>query len=545
VTLQTLGIDVPGAQGSAVRVDGGGGVRLAGVSAIRSAASTSNQPLVDVAGAAAITQGSLLAMQSGSNGTAAIAAAGAGGVQISDAIAVNTVGPAAVFSASDKNSIVRSTLASTEAASDAVQLNAASAGARKLVSDSSVLVGGANGAGLRVKTRGAPTTDTTSLVLRHATIMGSKSGLVLDATQEHDPVLGTLILTPAGNITATVGSSIVHGASSANGDPGALLSPASTVQLTLSASDMPTVGSNAQATIGGSPTSNTPDDQLFGKGAHLRADAPVIDKGEAPAADESQTDIDGQPRVNGPASDIGADEFVNSAPVASLTASNGTPLQGEAVTFTSTSTDPDVGDALTKYFWDFGDGQNAITDGPTVAHAYPNIGTYNVRFGVQDRAGAVSEIVTLPITVRDGSPPVVKISTPKHRATLRLNPKARKHRKGKKAKRPRPIPLTVIGSDSDASGVQSVEIALTYRGKKAKSKRCRQYTGRSFKRAGCGKLVWVKARLSGDQWQLVTRRGVRLTRGWYDLRARGTDANGLTSTTFKVKDGSRARFRVR
>lgn len=56
----------------------------------------------------------------------------------------------------------------------------------------------------------------------------------------------------------------------------------------------------------------------------------------------------------------------------------------------STSTDSDG--SIVKYDWDFGDGQSARDDGPTVSHTYDSIGARQVTLTVTDNSGAVGTV---------------------------------------------------------------------------------------------------------------------------------------------------------
>ena len=73
-----------------------------------------------------------------------------------------------------------------------------------------------------------------------------------------------------------------------------------------------------------------------------------------------------------------------------------------ACSFTSTSTDQDVGDAIGTYLWNFGDGTPvAATANPS--HTFAAAGTYTVTLGVADSARAPSTVAR-PVTVT--APPV-------------------------------------------------------------------------------------------------------------------------------------------
>ena len=63
-----------------------------------------------------------------------------------------------------------------------------------------------------------------------------------------------------------------------------------------------------------------------------------------------------------------------------------------ACTFTSNSTDQDVGDAVVSFNWGFGDATAAGT-GPAPVHTFAAAGSYDVNLTVGDRSGATSSIV--------------------------------------------------------------------------------------------------------------------------------------------------------
>jgi len=104
----------------------------------------------------------------------------------------------------------------------------------------------------------------------------------------------------------------------------------------------------------------------------------------------------------------------NQAPTAVL---NATPVSGSApltVSFNCTgSTDPDAGDYILGYDWDFGDGSPMeYSNAPT--HIYTSAGTYTATLKVMDNRGMRSAMVTKTITVSGGTQPTVcgSISNP-------------------------------------------------------------------------------------------------------------------------------------
>ena len=67
-------------------------------------------------------------------------------------------------------------------------------------------------------------------------------------------------------------------------------------------------------------------------------------------------------------------------------------------TFTSNSTDQDVGDAVVSQSWTFGDGTTTAVTVPAPVHTFAAAGTYNVNLVVADRSGTSSSIAR-PVTV--------------------------------------------------------------------------------------------------------------------------------------------------
>ena len=88
--------------------------------------------------------------------------------------------------------------------------------------------------------------------------------------------------------------------------------------------------------------------------------------------------------LTGHISGFGVGIMPDQAPGAAFTSHAG--AAGAATSFdAAASTDPDG--SVASYGWSFGDGQNATTAGPTVAHVYANPGTYTATLTVVDDEG--------------------------------------------------------------------------------------------------------------------------------------------------------------
>jgi hypothetical protein len=105
----------------------------------------------------------------------------------------------------------------------------------------------------------------------------------------------------------------------------------------------------------------------------------------------------------------------NTAPLAVLT---GIPTSGNAplaVNFSgANSNDPDPGDTIASYSFDFGDGAPVVTQATaTIAHTYQNAGIYPARLSVKDSRGKSStNLAQVMITANDASPTPTPTPTP-------------------------------------------------------------------------------------------------------------------------------------
>jgi hypothetical protein len=414
--------------------------------------------------------------------------------KLTDITVLSTVADAVVLG-KDGSTIQRAEIVATKSGQSAVSVVGAGLdAARTITVDSSVLTGpkafsasyAAPGIGV----------STITAAFRHVTAIGN---VVADASAGVG--LG-------GGITETFLDSIIRG------------------------KQVPAAGAPTTATITADPARNSVAEAatdvaaLFVKPAgfdfHLRADATaVLDKGQVTAG-ESEKDLDGDPRTNGPASDYGADEFVNRAPTAALAAPGAKVRQNVPATFdASKSADPEgaSGGGIANYHWDFGDGKTADTTTPTTTHAFPERKSYNVTVTVTDRQGAASAAsAPVAVDVLDGTPPEVSVSQPLTKQRINLY----KPRTKKRAK------VTFFGKASDDTQLAKVYLAL--RAVAVKNGRCKWFDGKSKLVTGeCGNPPVLATALTGTTWRYALPRKARLPKGPYLLAAIAVDASGLPS----------------
>jgi len=102
----------------------------------------------------------------------------------------------------------------------------------------------------------------------------------------------------------------------------------------------------------------------------------------------------------------------NQPPIANFTYSPEKPVVNQSVTFdASSSYDPDGN--ITKYKWDFGDGNITEVEEPVITHTYSISGNYTVKLTVTDDKGVKSSI-SRNITVRPviNQPPIANANGP-------------------------------------------------------------------------------------------------------------------------------------
>ena len=427
-----------------------------------------------------------------------------GDLTLRDVTVFSTAAALTVGSGTD-NRVQRSTLAGS---TDGLQVDAAG-----LTVDSSIVVGGPEGAAHRVTT--APGSADAALTLNHVTTTGTGSAVVLDGDGG-----GFVPLTP-GDIAFTADSSIVHGRSTATRFAGVLLVPGNTVTASYANSDATAiegVDAEGDGTV-------TPDSQLFGDRLRLRAGSPAIGRGGPLATGESATDVDGDPRVAGDASDIGADEFVNQPPTLTLDVSPQTAQTGESITAAGIAKDREGPSDIAGYGVDWGDGTRSNGADNVLRHAYDRPGTFEIKMVAVDRSGAFSEVATETVTVTDGSPPQLLVTRPKEGSTAELAGRA-------------PQVMKVRGVFADPSGAERIEVAITRR-----AGGCTHYDGRRFAKGACKKPRLLPATIKGTRFRLDTR-ALRFKPGRYLLRVKATDTAGNATAGFRKDDDTLVAFKV-
>lgn len=548
VQVSDLAVEVPAGGASAFDVTGVNAT-ITSVNVTRSAGN--NEPAVLVTGSVTLDR-SLVVNSSGNN--AALRSTGTN-VTLVDTVLVSTVGPGLVLLRGEANRLVRSTVASTQLESPAVLVESAAddATAKGLHLQSSVVIG----APVAVRAHAGGTSvvpnsqaGDVTIDIRHSTLLAAL-GLELAADDANGPVFPAS--NPAGNMTATVESSIVRDRIAVRRFSG--LGASNTATVTANLVDTMGEHEDNSGTYTCTQCSDTPNDKLFQTGrVQLRQDAPVIDRGGPLAGSESDKDIQGEPRIvdgdgNGSAvSDIGADEFVNLKPRAGIRPARTTIPVNEATGFFSTSIDPEAafGGGLKEYRWDFGDGTKATTNVAGVAHTYTKQGSYPTRVTVVDTLGVVSDpspVVTVTVGPEsDKAAPVVAITQPRSGQRLRLSPTRRPGTR----KVAKPTQLTVVGTVSDVTGIKQVDIALRLvRRDGRRAVRCQWFNGRGFIKKRCDKPRWIKATRDKGTWRYRTPKGRRLPAGSYEVRVRGTDLLGNATTAFTKVAKTLVSFRIR
>jgi PKD repeat protein len=130
-------------------------------------------------------------------------------------------------------------------------------------------------------------------------------------------------------------------------------------------------------------------------------DSPLVDAGGAVSADESPTDLAGEPRTVNGRTDIGAYEYGRHAPTVDASVGRASALVGEPLQFFATALDADPGE-VPAVTWLFDDGATAT--GMTAVHAFATPGTHIARATATDPTG---QTATSTVLVTVTSPPAL------------------------------------------------------------------------------------------------------------------------------------------
>lgn len=446
--------------------------------------------------------------------TGPVIAGGMAGLTVQDALVFSSTGNGLQFGGGT-NLLQRATIVTLFATGRAVTIDSATGdGAKTLTADSSILVGKY----ALSSAYASPTVAGAGVIVtaRHVTAIGA---VVADATQA--PALG------ASPIGITFLDSIIRGTR-------------------VPATGTGTVGASITADIARNSVADTAADaaSVFvkpgGFNYHLRADAPVLDKGQITSG-ESTTDVDGDPRTAGSASDYGADEFVNKAPTASLTGPTGTVRQNAAATFSaSKSTDPEAtfGGGIASYHWDFGDGSTADTTTPTTTHTYTGRQAYSVTVAVTDKQGLASAASSpVSVTVLDGVPPTLTIGSPKNKQKLKIY-KTKRLKSGKIVLTKKRLKVSFFGGAQDDTAMGKVLMALRPLG--LSKGKCRWFDGKtSLKTGACTAPILIQPTFLNGGWRYSLPLKAKIPAGPYALVVAAVDASGLSSAvqtvTFRLK----------
>jgi hypothetical protein len=470
-----------------------------------------------------------------SQGTAAgpgIVVDGVSGLELSDSIVLSKGGHGVLIRAGRTNKIVRSFVVTGGGSASAVRIESTKGTPnnvlnKRLTLESTLLTGGGSGLGVFTIADLLSPAGNVEVIARHITAAGSTNGIVLDSS-------ATGTLGAVGNITATLGDSI------------ALNNRTKRNELFGSAAD---IDADTRSLQTGDP--NTLFADPISSNYRLRPGSPAIDQGGFTDG-ESATDIDGEPRP-GPTTDLGADEFVNAAPTASVKVATAKPRNGQPVTFDgrgSSDREASYGGGIVKYQWSFGDGQTQETTTPTVQHTYGATGSTAVQLVVVDNFGLASAAASAPLTISDGTPPEVKITKPFRNQKLKLVTVRKKTvtTKGKKRTKTtrKKLRLSFAGSAKDSSGVANVvlfvEKLAAPSAKASQTAKPSQCTWLDPKRGlikrSCAKPIFIPARLAKDgSWTYNLSTKIKQpSAGSYRVIASGLDATGAAGNSASSKD---------
>ena len=481
---------------------------------------------------------SKVALSQSNSNAPGIFVSGLAGLHVLDSVVVSYNGDGIIFNGGVDNQIIRTLVVSGGQQTSAVRIDSngvtPNTGTfdKGLLLESSILRGAHSLTATSECLATDPAAGDITIIGHHVT---APSGIVIDSSNA-----SRLLAPGTGNIAATLTDSI------------ALQSPAPKRNAF--------IGGNT-ATLDTTRTLTTNDPAtLFADPGHgnyrLRPDAAAaIDVGGFTPG-ESATDIDGDARP-GPTTDLGADEFVNAAPIASFVVKGGRARAGQPVLLdasSSTDREGNYGGGIVQYRWDFGDGSSQITTTPTVLHTYAGEGAAGAILVVVDKQGAVSAPVIARVDVGDGVAPEVTITKPFGGQVVRLTTKTTKTvtKNGVKSKvtTSKKAKVSFAGAAKDKSGVAFVLLTIeklgSGSGSTSSKAQCTWFDSKKgLLKTSCAKPRLLVAKLAKDgSWTFSpSAKTKRLSPGSYRVSAYAADGTGAFGNSAAAKDGV-VRFRL-
>lgn len=485
---------------------------------------------------------SKVAVATGAGNAPAIYVSGGGGLELSDAVVISRDGFGVFITHGGGNKIVRTVVATGGQATGAIQVQTGPDDPNVGVTvDSSVLYGG--GAGIRAITRNneiealaGRSAGNIDLTLRHITAAGSTNGIDLDASNAR-----ALLPANQGNITASVTDSLAFN--------NRVVSFSGTLSLPILGGNTATL-TRARTLESGDPAALFVNAAAGNFRLRSNASAAIGQGGVTPG--ESATDIDGEDRSTAP-TDLGADEYNNTAPTAKIAVATANPRSAQPVTFDARGSADREGDAIAQYRWRFSDGKTEVTTTPSVQHTFAAPGDAAAGLVVVDSTGVASPEVAVTFKLANGTPPAVAIVKPKSKQSFRTFTTTTKTvtKNGKKVKtKTRKRTKIQFGGLSKAAvgGMQRVVLTLQKTGSTGSKTKCRYYDARKgLVLVSCSKPKLITARLvknsAGGEWTYTVPTTRPLSTGTWKISAYGVDTTGAfgnsapkgASLTFTVK----------
>ena len=204
-----------------------------------------------------------------------------------------------------------------------------------------------------------------------------------------------------------------------------------------------------------------------------------------------------------------------------LTVSDSKPKQRRGVLFDASASSGGV--PISQYVFRYGDGVQETSYQSMMMHAYANPGTYTAFVAVLDTEHRVAVSSPVTVTVRDGVPPVVAITSPRSGQHAHLGHSGFV------------ITGTAVDPGRGASGVRTVQLALEYL-QTTRSGGCPWFDGHSgLAIRACTNPLYFSAKLQGSHFSFRLNPHLTWPAGNYAIRVRATDYAGNTSDLYAVK----------